>query len=258
MMTRCPRHAPAPGPVRAAFTLVEILSGMAILILFFGGAYAVFSGGSNAAQKAQWLTGRTNDLRNAFDMLNKRLKSTSFPATLLNDGIFDAANSAGKTEYYVALKNLQAPDSKGTVSIKAEDITSETEIAHWYVCEPERIDASGKVTPGVMMFDRLICKPAVTGGKAVTTELWLNCEGYTFTSSANSKYAEGALTKTRVGAKDSKHRLVEDVATIRFESKASAMKLPIIIEIETRWTKDAKVSKGSQQSIIPNVGIKAL
>jgi prepilin-type N-terminal cleavage/methylation domain-containing protein len=243
----------------SGFTLVEILIGMAILVIFMWGAYNLFSGGAGAAMKAQWITARTNDLRNTFDMLNKRLKATSYPATLLPDGIFDTAKTSGKNEYFVGLKSIVAVGApKETVSFKAEQITADTVIAQWEVCEPERIDASGKATPGMITIDRLILKPNPRGGKCVTANLYLKSEASKFTSNPSSRYAEGGLSRTRVTDRDSSFQMVEDVSTIRFETKASDMNLPINIEIETRWPKDPKVFKSSGQSIIPNVGIKGL
>lgn len=248
-----------PATVPAAFTLVEILIGMAILVLFMWGAYQLFAGGSFAAQKAQWMTARTNELRNTFDLLTKRFQGTSYPATLLPDGIFDVGNTTAKTQYFVGLKNIVAVGAPPeTVSVKAEDLSGELEIATWMVCEPERIDKGGAATPGGLTIDRLVLIPNPPGGKCVTANLVLRSEAFRFSSNPSSRYAEGGINRTRLNDRDMTHRLIEDVSTVRFETKAADMKLPIKIDIETRWPKDPKVTKGRGQSLIPNVGIKSL
>ena len=244
-------------PTRRAFTLVELLIAVTILGLFLFLAYQLFIGGQKVAGKSQWIGMIVDQQRNATQQLNIQLKSTSYPTTLLPDGIYDpSAKGAPPTaadQYYVKL------DSGMTV--KSSSLTGEKVIMSWVCCEPER-----PPSPGVIVENQLTLTP-VHNSLVKVAVMKLHSRGFAFTTNAggaaNQRYAQsGVISKGTVKAELNRDlHLVDDVEEVRFivpVTPPSRDPQPIKVEIRSLFPKDPKVFKENSLMITPNVGVGTL
>ena len=240
---------------RRAFTLIELLISMVILSIFLFFAYELFIGGSKTASKSQWISSAIDQLRNGTAFLNKELKSTSYPTTLLADTILDpCSNNDPKIAeaFFVKIKEvnkkIEAPDS-GKILLMS-----------WVVCQPEKVPNPGKITHNNLWLSRK------SGGLQKAGELKIEQKSYTFKTDAASQYAKsGKLAETKdPSKKDSERTLVTDVQSVKFmvmppyPTNAAQPPSPISIQIRCQYPKDGKVFKENSIMITPNVGIKAL
>lgn len=241
---------------RRAFTLVELLIAVSVLGIFLFFAYRLFMGGQKVAGKAQWIGMIIDQQRNATQQLNIQLKSTSYPTTLLPDGIYDPSSKGAPAnaadQYYVKL------DSGMTV--KSSTLSGEKVIMSWVCCEPER-----PPTPGVIVENQLTLTP-VHNTLVKVAIMKLRSRGFSFTTNpsgpANQRYAQsGSLSKAAKPELNRDYHLVDDVEEVRFLMPATPPvrePQPIKIEIRSLYPKDPKVFKENALMITPNVGIGTL
>ena len=65
---------------RKAFTVMEIVIGSAILIMFMGGLLTLFSSGNKMSNSAMWLQSISNQLKNTARQINTSLRKSSYPS----------------------------------------------------------------------------------------------------------------------------------------------------------------------------------
>jgi len=241
---------------RRAFTLVELLIAVSILSIFLFFAYRLFSGGQRVAGKAQWIGMIVDQQRNATQQLNIQLKSTSYPTTLLPDGIYDPSSKgappAAADPYYVKIDS--------SMTVKSSTISGEKVILSWVCCEPER-----PPSPGIIVENQLILTPVFHSLVKVSI-MKLRSRGFTFTTNAggasNQRYAQsGVISKAAKADLNRDLHLVDDVEEVRFivpVTPPSREPQPIKIEIRSLYPKDPKVFKENSLMITPNVGVGTL
>ncbi|HNV69890.1 MAG TPA: type II secretion system protein [Candidatus Ozemobacteraceae bacterium] len=238
---------------RRAFTLIEVMMALAVVGIFLAISYRLFIGSQRIAGKGTWTSGVIDQMRNALNQLNLSLKSTSYPTTLLSDAIKDPVNGGMD----VAKKFFVKLHKDGTV--KVANLTGETEIAQWVVCEPEKPPQRG-----IIIYHRLllvpIAKTVVKEGEKVA-ELWIDAQANAF-STTGPKHAEsGTLSLTALPDKNRRFRILEDVSEVRFTVPSALPALdpqPIKIELRCQYPRDVNTFKENSLMITPNVGVDNL
>lgn len=240
---------------RRAFTLVELLIAVTILGLFLFLAYQLFIGGQKVAGKSQWISMIIDQQRNATQQLNIQLKSTSYPTTLLPDGIYDPSTAkappAAAEPYFVKIES--------SMKIKSSTLSGEKVLMTWVCCEPER-----PPSPGIIVENQLTLTPTSNSLVKVAV-LKLHSRGFTFTTNpggaSNQRYAQsGVIAKAAKADLNRDYHLVDDVEEIRFivPTIPSRDPQPIKVEIRSLFPKDPKVFKENSLMITPNVGVGTL
>jgi prepilin-type N-terminal cleavage/methylation domain-containing protein len=64
------------------FTLVEVIIAFAVLTLFFGGLFSLYSSGSKMGNSTMWLQSITNQLKSAARQINSSIRKSSYPSLL--------------------------------------------------------------------------------------------------------------------------------------------------------------------------------
>lgn len=241
---------------KLAFTLIEILVAIVIMAIFVYYAYQLFVGGSKTANKANWTSSIVNQLRNGTALLNKQIKQTSYPTTLLNDLLKDPTENPNlqvPQKYYLKiLQNNQQilPPQSG-----------EKLIMSFVTCQPEKPQQGLK---GVLVENNLYfvykTSPFVPVG-----DLVLKTKAYNFTTSPPDYAQSGNLNLQPIPNEEKTINICQDVAYVIFKVDPSAT-LPTLptdfkfiqITIHCKFPKDPKTYKENSIIVTPNVGIGLL
>lgn len=239
---------------RPGFTLVELLIAVAILAMFLFIVYQLFIGGSKTAGRSQWINGTVEEMRNSLSLLQKELKSTSYPTTLFANTILDPTGDPAKSApFFVQIKQenqLLTPPAVGQAPV---------EIMRWVVCEPEQPPNSGKIT-----YNKLLLEGTPNTLVSVGN-LIIRSETFDFKTSPpdHARSGEAGLAKTIVATAAKRNReIVHDVEHVKFLVPASLPTgptdfQPLKITLRTRYPKDPNVFKENEVMVTPNVGISS-
>ncbi|MFZ5949885.1 MAG: PilW family protein [Candidatus Rifleibacteriota bacterium] len=237
---------------KLAFTLVEVMIACLIMSMFMYAVYRLFIGGSQSAGRAQWISGTVDQLRNSLTVLNREIKSATYPTTLFSDTFFDPCDNPDKDVYsQFYMKILKAGEP-----IKPPS-SGETKIMAWVVCEPEKPPQAGKILKHELLLDAV-----KTSAKEQLANLKLKTEAFKYTTDKTSEYARsGKLNLTPIAEETKTKVLINDVQHVEF-SVAGNMPpekpvdfFPISVTIRTLYPKDERVFKENSIMATPQVGI---
>lgn len=237
---------------RRAFTLVEVMVACVIMAGFMAVVYRLFIGGSQSAGRAQWISGTVDQLRNGLTLLNREIKSATYPTTLFSDTFFDPCDNADKdvpAEFYMKVLKTGAPIVPPTAG--------ELKIMTWVVCEPEKPPQAGKILKHELYLDHLKTSANVPLGN-----LRLKTEAFTYTTDKTGEYAKsGKLNLTPFKAESRNKVLINDVQHVEFSVAGNIPPekpvdfFPISVTIRTLYPKDGRVFKENSIMATPQVGI---
>lgn len=234
------------------FTLLELLIAVAILSVFLFYTYKIFIGGSKTAGRAQWTNSAIDELRIATGFLSKELKSTSYPTTLLRDGICDPADNPDEAiarKFFVKIAANQQEIPAPASGVKKKIMT-------WFVCQPEKPPTVGSIRENTLWFEG---KPNTL---AAVGDLFVESINKKFTTAA-PQYAKSGQLNLQDDGQPRLQNLVRDVASIKFEApgplpSAATDFQPLKISIHCVYPKDPKAFKENSTMATPNVGLEAL
>ncbi len=237
---------------KRAFTLVEVMIACAIMAGFMLAVYQLFIGGSKSAGRAQWISGTVDQLRNTLTLINREIKSATYPTTLFSDTFFDPCDNPDKSvpeEFY--LRILKAGDKI------VPPTAGELLIMKWVCSEPEKPPQAGKIVK-----HELYLESSKTSAKRPLGKLRLKSDVFSFTTDKTAEYAKsGKLNLTPIPDETRQRVLISDVEYVEF-SVAGNMPpekpvdfFPISITIRTLYPKDEKVFKENSIMATPQVGI---
>lgn len=234
------------------FTLLELMIAVAILAIFLFFSYKIFIGGSKTAGRAQWTNSVVDELRIATGFLSKEIKSTSYPTTLLQDGISDPSDNSDTAvarKYYVKIiANHQ--------EIAAPAAGAKKKVMTWVSCQPEKPPEPGTFKEFTLWFE----------GRANTLtsvgDLYVETVSRKFTTAAPLYAKSGQLNLVDDG-QPGRNTLVRDVAWIKFEAPGPLPSgvtefQPLKISIHCVYPKDPKAFKDNSTMATPNVGLETL
>lgn len=234
------------------FTLLELMIAIAILSVFLFFAYKIFIGGSKTAGRAQWTNSAVDELRITTAYLSKELKSTSYPTTLLVDGICDPADNpnpgVARTYFVKIISNHE--------EIKAPSSGAKKKIMTWFVCQPEKPPAAGSIRENILWFEGKPNTLANVGNLVVEN---INKKFKT----AAPQYAKSGQLTLQDDGPVGRQTLIRDVESVKFEapgplpSQATDFQ-PLKISIHCVYPKDPKAFKDNSTMATPNVGLETL
>ncbi|MGM0598473.1 MAG: PilW family protein [Candidatus Rifleibacteriota bacterium] len=237
---------------KKAFTMVELMVACVILALFMVGVYQLFIGGTKSAGRARWISGTVDQMRNALTLLNREIKSATYPSTLFSDTFFDPCDNPDNSvaeEFYLKILKTGEPITPPT--------TGELKIMEWSVCEPEKPPQPGKIVKHV-----LVLKTSKTSAKETLGRLHLTSNAFKYTTDKTAEYAKsGNLSLTPIEDEKSSRTLVHDVQFVEFSVAGNIPPdkpvdfFPISVKIRTLYPKDNKVFKENSIMATPQVGI---
>lgn len=234
------------------FTLLELMIAVAILAVFLFFSYKIFIGGSKTAGRAQWTNSAVDELRIATGFLSKELKSTSYPTTLLQDGISDPSDNADAAvarKYFVKiLANHQ--------EIAAPAAGAKKKVMTWVSCQPEKPPAAGVMKEFTLWFEGRENTLTSVG------DLYVEIVSRKFTTAAPQYAKTGQLNLVDDG-QPGRQTLVRDAAWIKFEApgplpSGATEFQPLKISIRCVYPKDPKAFKDNSTMATPNVGLETL
>ena len=240
------------------FTLVELMMALGILSMFLFWAYQLFMGGTRTANKASWISSIVDQLRNGTKLISDRIKSSSYPTTLLADTVLDPSDNPNKTianKYYLKILNngdqIKAPTSGDLL------------IMQFVVCESEK-PANSPPVQGQLTECKLWFIPKINS-LAKVGDLRMDSETFKFSTVAPDYAKAGSVSLAPVSGSQKRFNICQDVEHVIFQVDPSAT-LPtdptdlkfISVKIHCVFPKDPKTFKDSSIMITPNVGIDLL
>lgn len=237
---------------KKAFTMVELMVACVVLALFMVGVYQLFIGGTKSAGRSRWISGTVDQMRNALTLLNREIKSATYPSTLFSDTFFDPCDNPDKSvaeQFYLRILKTGEPITPPT--------TGELKIMEWSVSEPEKPPQSGKIIKHV-----LVLKASKTSAKKPLGRLHLTSNAFKYTTDKTAEYAKsGNLSLTPIDEENRSKTLVHDVEFVEFSVAGNIPPnkpvdfFPISVKIRTLYPKDNKVFKENSIMATPQVGI---
>ncbi len=83
------------------FTLVEVIIAFAVLTLFFGGLFSLYSSGSKMGNSTMWLQTITNQLKSCARQINTSIRKSSYPSLLtFPQKIMENKSDCFRVQYY--------------------------------------------------------------------------------------------------------------------------------------------------------------
>ena len=83
------------------FTLIEVIIAFAVLTLFFGGLFSLYSSGSKMGNSTMWLQSITNQLKSTARQINTSIRKSSYPSLLtFPQKITENKSDCFKLQYY--------------------------------------------------------------------------------------------------------------------------------------------------------------
>lgn len=241
---------------KAAFTLVEILMAVVILVLILVGIYNLFIGGSKTAGKGQWINTTVDQMRSALSFISNEIKNATYPTTLLTNTIYDPCDNPDKSvaaKYYLRILKdgsaINVPES------------GEINIMEWFVCDAEKPGYSD----GKLLNHKLYLVFKNKTGSHITGDLVMRTEAFEYTTNSKNNYAKsGKLNLIPLNTENINRTLVNDVEFVEFSvagvipPQKAVDFFPISVKIHTLYTKDTKVSKENSIMATPQVAIDLL
>lgn len=247
MIDRCQKNRE-----KKAFTMVEVMIACIIMAMFLSAVYKLFIGGSKTAGRAQWISGTVDQLRNSLTLLNREIKSSTYPTTLFTDTFFDPCDNDDKSvpaQFY--MKILKTPEKIDSPS------SGELKIMTWVSCEPEKPPAAGKIIK-----NELYLVSSKTSAKIPLSKLRMKSDAFAFTTDKTAEYAKsGKLSLKPIPEETRSKILVNDVQYVEFSVAGKLPPespldfFPISITIRTLYPKDERVFKENSIMATPQVGI---
>lgn len=74
------------GFYKSGFTLIEVVIASAVLTLFLGGLFSLYSGGQRLGSQSFWTQQTINRLRNACRHISDNIKKSTYPSTIIFPG----------------------------------------------------------------------------------------------------------------------------------------------------------------------------
>ncbi len=236
------------------FTMVELMCAMVVLAVFVYYAYGLFISGTKTANKGSWINAAIEKLRTGTAILNKEIKASSYPTTLLDDKILEPADNKNATvaqQYY-----LKIPSLKKQISSHEGFKTRESPLMKWFVCTPEKFPSE----KGILIENVVYFVPEENSLAKVGKLKW-ESYGNRFTTSGPDHAKSGNLNLTPDPSLNRQSNLVDDVEWVMFESLAPSFPTgatdlqPLKIHIHCVFPKDPKTTKENSIMITPNVGM---
>lgn len=142
------------------FTLLEVLIGVAILSLLLAAGNAVLSYSRQQTEKAFWIQQAISQLRNTTRFIGEKMKSTSYPSTLVISPDGDEIHSLKERRTYDAVGRLRLLEQNDTEVYNMHTIDTTKEpvpptnadlsIMYFPICQQEVVGGAnpkaGKVT----------------------------------------------------------------------------------------------------------------
>jgi type II secretory pathway pseudopilin PulG len=238
---------------RRGFTLIEIIIGAMVLILFFGSAYRIFIAGSKSSEKARWINQSVSQLRNTCNQVQMLLKQTSYPSTLQADAVKEAGtNAAQAPRWYVKVF------PEGTITSESIGEGGKKKLLEFYVCHSEQPGKKGKIVRYQFWLEVKKIAFATVGELFMhenTTEFQL------LPSGKNASDSAAAIPEPTDTENLRKLRLAEDITTVTFTvggSLPAEEPIPLKISLGARNPMDPNTHKENETMATPNVGIRNL
>ena len=254
---------------RRAFTLVEVLITLALLVILLGIAYEIMTKMFASGTVTQWESVLTTQFTNADSRLRDFLNASSYPSLLTPQGNavlnFDPDKVPPITNTAFL---LGFPEGSGSPPTKTfSDITASTPLLRWYRCEDGRAGIEGLPNqPPKALQITLVANPVGKTKAHNITIFDLAMEEAPVTNLPATFDAFVGFSSPSVGAK-STTRMVGDCREITlklFSRNAGALTLPVKdrvqVEVEIKCVEPSAGNAERSRKITAeaNVGAKVL